>query len=212
MRLRPSGGQGPVATQMRSFLDYQVSEAETWEHMTLTRARVVAGDASLGDEAHAAIGAVLGRARDVESLRKTVREMRALIAQEKGESDPWDLKLAAGGVIDIEFLAQYLALRHCAENPELLAVETAQVIANAGRLGFLAAADADLLVEAHRLYSTVMQMLRLTTEGAFDPARAARGVLRRIAAAADCPDFARLERQLVETRKAVRTLFRRVLY
>ncbi len=211
MRLRPSGGQGPVATQMRSFRDYQASEAETWEHMTLTRARVVAGDESLGAELQAAIGAIVGLRRDDEALRKTVRDMRALIAQEKGEADPWDLKLASGGVIDVEFIAQYLALRHCGEHPEILSVETAGVIAGAGRLGLLAEADADLLVGAHRLYSTVMQMLRLTTEGAFDPAKAAAGVLRRIAAAADCPDFARLERQLVETRKAVRALFRRLL-
>ena len=211
MRLRPSGRQGPVATQMRSFLEYQVKEAETWEHMTLTRARSVAGDDSLASELQAAIANVLGQKRDVDGLRKSVREMRALIAQEKGEVDPWDLKLAAGGVIDVEFIAQYLSLRHCAEHPEILSVETAQVIANAGRLGVLAQADADLLVEAHRLYSTVMQMLRLTTEGAFDPAKAAAGVLRRIAAAADCPDFARLERQLLEMRKLVRALFERLL-
>ncbi len=211
MRLRPSGRQGPVATQMRSFLDYQLREAETWEHMSLTRARVVAGDIALAAEVQTAITNVLGQARDLEALRKCVREMRALIAQEKGEVDPWDLKLAAGGVIDVEFIAQYLALRYCAEHPEILSVETADVIASAGRSGLLAAADADLLVEAHRLYSTVTQMLRLTIEGSFDPSKVATGVLRRIAAAADCPDFARLERQLLETRKSVRALFRRLL-
>ena len=211
MRLRPSGGQGPAATQMRGFLAYQLEEAETWEHMTLTRARVVAGDVSLGEELEAAIRTVLRLPRDIDLLQKAVREMRALIAKEKGEADPWDLKLAAGGVIDIEFIAQYLALRHGAAHAEILCVEPAALIAHAGRLGLVARADADLLVEAHRLYSSVMQMMRLTTEGPFDPAKAARGVLRRIAAAADCPDFARLERQLVETRRLVRALFRKLL-
>ena len=211
MRLRPSGGQGPAATQLRSFVAYQLQEAETWEHMALTRARVVAGDASLGDELSAAMTKVLRQPRNEDALRKSVRDMRAMIAQEKGESDPWDLKLAAGGVIDIEFIAQYLALRHGADHADLLAVETARCLANAGRLGLIPAADADRLVEAHRLYSTVVQMMRLTTEGAFDPAKIARGVLRRIAAAADCPDFPRLERQLVETRGSVRALFRQLL-
>ncbi len=211
MRLRPSGRQGPAATQLRSFVAYQLQEAETWEHMALTRARVVAGDASLGDELSVAIKKALRQSRDVETLRKSVRDMRAMIAKEKGESDPWDLKLAAGGVIDIEFIAQYLALRHGADHPDLLAVETAQTIANAGRLGLVPTGDADRLVEAHRLYSTVMQMMRLTTEGAFDPSKVARGVLRRIAAAADCPDFPRLERQLLEVRSSVRALFRQVL-
>jgi hypothetical protein len=55
-------------------------------------------------------------------------------------------------------------------------------------------------------------MMRLTTEGAFDPVKVARGVLRRIAAAADCPDFPRLERQLLEVRSSVRALFRQLLY
>ena len=211
MRLRPSGGQGPAATQLRSFVAYQLQEAETWEHMSLTRARVVAGDASLGDALRAAITAVLRQPRNADALRSSVRDMRAMIAREKGESDPWDLKLAAGGVIDIEFIAQYLALRHGADHPDLLTPETAGTLANAGRLGLIPAADADRLVEAHRLYSTVVQMMRLTTEGAFDPANIARGVLRRIAAAADCPDFPRLERQLVETRGSVRALFHQLL-
>jgi glutamate-ammonia-ligase adenylyltransferase len=211
MRLRPSGGQGPAATQLRSFVAYQLQEAETWEHMALTRARVVAGDASLGDALRAAMTKVLRQPRNADALRKSVRDMRAMIAQEKGESDPWDLKLAAGGVIDIEFIAQYLVLRHGADHPDLLTPETAQTLANAGRLGLIPAADADRLVEAHRLYSTVVQMMRLTTEGAFDPGHIARGVLRRIAAAADCPDFSRLERQLVETRGSVRALFHQLL-
>ena len=211
MRLRPSGGQGPAATQLRSFVAYQLQESETWEHMALTRARVVAGDASLGDALGVAMTKVLRQPRNSDALRTSVRDMRAMIAHEKGESDPWDLKLAAGGVIDVEFIAQYLALRHGADHPELLVVETARVLANAGRLGLIPAADADRLVQAHRLYSTVVQMMRLTTEGAFDPANIARGVLRRIAAAADCPDFPRLERQLVETRGSVRALFRRLL-
>lgn len=200
-----------VATQMRSFLAYQLHEAETWEHMTLTRARIVAGDVSLGAEVDGVIGAVLGRERDARLLQKSVRDMRALIATEKGEADPWDLKMAAGGVIDVEFIAQYLALRHAHATPGILAVEPAQVIVNAGRLGLIAQADADRLAQAHRLYSTVMQMMRLTTEGPFDPAKVPKGVLRRIAAVADCPDFPRLDRQLVETRRLVRALFRRLL-
>ena len=211
MRLRPSGGQGPVATQVRSFLAYQLKDAEVWEHMALTRARVVAGDASLGALVEEAVTSVLRHERDASQLQMAVREMRALIAREKGEADPWDLKLAAGGVMDVEFIAQYLALRHAHATPQILAAEPAQIIVNAGRLGLIGAGDAERLAQAHGLYSTVTQMMRLTIEGPFDPAKAARGVLRRIAAGADCPDFQRLERQLVETRKMVRALFHKLL-
>ena len=211
MRLRPSGGKGPVATQFRSFLTYQREEAETWEHMALTRARVVAGEGSMTRDVEASITDVLRTRREASALAKSVREMRALIAQEKSDSDPWDLKLAAGGIIDVEFLAQYLVLLHSKDHPQLHEVDCALVLQRAGEVGVLDPADADLLVSAHRLYSTVTQMMRLTVEGAFDPKTIAKGVLRRIAAAADCPDFVRLERQLTELRQSVRALFNRLL-
>jgi glutamate-ammonia-ligase adenylyltransferase len=179
--------------------------------MALTRARIVAGNASLNGEITHSIATVLARPRDPQALAKSVREMRALIAQEKGENNPWDLKLAAGGVIDVEFLAQYLVLRGAETFAQVIQVDSAAAIAQAGRCGLIPLADAELLVEAHRLYSTVTQMMRLTVEGEFDPKVIAKGVLRRIAAAADCPDFARLERQLSETRQAVRKLFTRML-
>ncbi len=149
MRLRPSGKQGPVATQLRSFVDYQREAAETWEHMALSRARCVAGDAGLAAETGAAIRAVLTRERP-ESLDRDVAEMRRLIAQVKGEADPWDLKLAAGGLIDIEFLAQYLLLRHAGDEPSLIDVSTCVVIETAARIGLIEAGDAETLLRAHR--------------------------------------------------------------
>src|SRR6266702_7592302 len=112
MRLRPSGGQGPLATQFASFRAYQAEEAETWEHMALTRARFVAGDATLGREAEAFVAELLARPRKKSCLAKDVRDMRALIAREKGETESWNLKLASGGAMDVEFIAQYLVLAH----------------------------------------------------------------------------------------------------
>ena len=211
MRLRPSGGKGPVATQLRSFLQYQENEAETWERMSLCRARVVAGDESLTRQAHEAMTAILRRRRDSEKVRSDAVAMRRLIAQEKGEDNPWDLKLTAGGLLDLEFIAQYLILRHAADEPLILRVETERVLALAGEAGFLAPGMAETLVAAHRLYTAVMQMMRLTTNGGFDPAQAAAGVLRRIAAAADLPDFGRLESEIAATRQRVRAAFDAIL-
>ena len=82
MRLRPSGKKGPLATKLKSFVGYQSSEAETWEHMSLTRARVVAGDDKLKRTARDAIAAILSLPRDKARLRKDVSEMRALITKE----------------------------------------------------------------------------------------------------------------------------------
>jgi glutamate-ammonia-ligase adenylyltransferase len=153
LRLRPSGGKGPLATQFSSFRLYQANEAETWEHMALTRARVVAGDKRLGDEIAAAIAAVLTKPRDRAKLAKDVKAMRDLIAREKGDQDPWDLKLVSGGLIDIEFVAQYLTLAEAARVPELLNVSTRATLAAAAEAGVIARDDADALIAAHRLYT-----------------------------------------------------------
>ena len=211
MRLRPSGNKGPVATQWRAFAEYQITEAETWEHMALTRARVICGDASLSLDVQRTIRAVLTSPLDEDALRRDVYDMRRLIAQERGENNPWDLKLAAGGLIDIEFLAQYFSLRYAAMHSEILDVDTNAAIANATGKALLTTRDGELLRNAHDLYGAVTQMMRLAINGPFDPKSCAAGVLRRIAAVAGIPDFARLERDLIATRAEVRALFEKTL-
>lgn len=211
MRLRPSGGKGPLATQWRSFISYQLTEAETWEHMALTRARPLAGDASLSREIADENARVVATPRDRDALRRDVRDMRALIAQEKGDAEVWDLKLVRGGVMDIEFIAQYAALAFAAETPSVIDVETRAILLNATRAGLIDQADGERLIAAHALYTALMQMIRLTTEGEFKPENVASGVLRRIAAAADLPDFRLLESMLADTREQVRSIFTKLL-
>ncbi len=211
MRLRPSGRKGPVATQLSAFIAYQESEAETWERMALTRARAIAGDASLAVEIDRLIGDILARPRKPAALVKDVRDMRALIAQEKGDSDAWDLKLARGGLLDIEFTAQFLMLKHLARQPDLRDVATAGAIARAAGRGLLAADDAERLIVAHRLFSDVTQLLRLSVEGRFDPQTASIGVKRRIAAALGLPDFSTLAGDLETRRAEVRALYDRIV-
>jgi [glutamine synthetase] adenylyltransferase / [glutamine synthetase]-adenylyl-L-tyrosine phosphorylase len=211
MRLRPSGRQGPVATRLDAFRDYQETEAQTWELMALTRARVIAGDATLAEDLGAVIAKAIGRDRPEPDLRRDVREMRELIAREKGESDAWNLKLASGGLIDLEFIAQYLSLRHGGELPDVLDPSTAEVLRKAGAMGLLSPAHADALTQAHALYSGVMQMLRLTIGESFDPKEVAPGVLRRIASAANAPDFRGVESDVVARRIEVRRIFQELL-
>ena len=211
LRLRPSGRKGPLATQFSAFTLYQKSEAETWEHMALTRARVVAGEPSLAAEIAGAIAAVLTAPREPAKLVREVRAMRTLIASEKGDQDPWDLKLVSGGLIDIEFVAQYLVLAHARERPRLLDVSTRAVIAEAGACGLLTPDEQQALADAHRLYTDATQIMRLAVAGPFDPAKAASGVKRRIAAAAALPDFESLQGAVSEARVRVRRVYARVL-
>jgi glutamate-ammonia-ligase adenylyltransferase len=209
MRLRPSGRKGPVATQLSAFTSYHASEAETWEHMALTRARVVAGDETLARDVDAVIAKALARKRAPETLRKDVADMRVLIAQEKGDSDPWDLKLAQGGLLDVEFVAQYLVLRHVARRPEIRDVATGDILARARDLKLLD--DADALIDAHRALSDVTQLLRLSVDGKFDPAKAPEGVKRRIASSLGLPDFSALAGELAARRREVRAIYDAIL-
>jgi glutamate-ammonia-ligase adenylyltransferase len=211
MRLRPSGRQGPLATQIGSFRAYQAEQAEVWEHMALTRARPVAGDPGLAKEAQAIIATTLFHPREKRKLAKAVRDMRALIAHEKGESQGWDLKLAAGGLLDVEFIAQFLALAHGGEFPALRVTFTRDILAAARREKILEAETAQRLGEALALYGNVTQWLRLALDAGADPRHAAEGVKRRIASASGLPDFALLERELALTRKDIRRIFMQLL-
>ena len=211
MRLRPSGRQGPLATQLASFKLYQQDEAETWEHMALTRARFVAGDKSLGADVARTVRETLTRKRDAAKIAQETRAMRALIAKEKGDSDVWDLKLAAGGLIDIEFVAQYLELAFAHKHPAILDVSTRKVVEEAGRAGLITPEQAEVLIDAHRLYTDATQFMRLSTSGPFDPAKAGAGVKRRIAAAIGFPDFEAFAAALDEARKRVRATFEAIL-
>jgi glutamate-ammonia-ligase adenylyltransferase len=211
MRLRPSGRSGPLATSFASFSNYQAHEAWTWEHMALTRARVIAGSPGLCARIGALISDVLRRARDPARIAADVIDMRRAIAAERSDQERWNLKDAAGGLIDIEFVAQYLQLVHAAANPELLDPSTVRVLEKAARLGVLSPQDADVLRPAARLYHDLTQVLRLCVSGPFAPKTAGPGLLRLLVHAADLPDFATLDAHLRETQARVRNSFERVL-
>jgi glutamate-ammonia-ligase adenylyltransferase len=211
MRLRPSGRSGPLATQIGGFADYQEHEAWTWEHMALTRARVVSASPAFAARIEAVIREVLCRQRDVDVVAADVVEMRGAIAAEKGDDNRWDLKYATGALVDIEFIAQYLQLVHAARMPEILDTSTARVLEKALRFGLLRAEDAEVLRTAVRLYHDLTQILRLCLPGAFDPKAASAGVLMLLARAADVPDFAALDAHVAEMQTRVRQCFVRIL-
>ncbi len=211
MRLRPSGRAGPVASHVEAFSEYQNDEAWTWEHMALTRARVISASDEFRGKIEGIIRQVLTRRRDAESVALDVSDMRRAIAQEKGESDIWDLKYAAGGVVDIDFIAQYLQLVHAAEIPDILDVSTLHVIENATRLGVLPLASAEILKSAARLYHDLTQILRLCVSEKFNPETAGEDLLRMLARAGDAPDFSALQARVKEMQAEVRREFRTLI-
>jgi glutamate-ammonia-ligase adenylyltransferase len=211
MRLRPSGRAGPLASHIASFAEYQEREAWTWEHMALTRARVISASPAFRSRIESVIRDALTRPREISGTAMDVADMRRAIAMEKGEDDLWDLKYAAGGLLDIDFIAQYLQLVHAADMPEIRDVSTLHVIDHAAHLGVLPQSDLDILRPAARLYHDLTQILRLCVSDRFKPDTAGDDLLRVMARAGDAPDFSSLEARVKETQAEVRRVFNSVM-
>lgn len=211
LRLRPSGRKGPVAVSLDSFRSYQRDEAETWEHMALSRARPVAGDPSLFPHLTAAIGEVVAKLRDAKKTAREIAQMRALMDQEREAAGRFDLKLMPGGMVDIEFIAQYFVLSQSATRPEFIGNGVRDSITRAGDLGLLNQDDADLLNEAYALYLGLTQALRivLIDDRAVDEQPAAFKL--KLAQAAGLPSFKLLVSDIARLAKQVRRIFERTL-
>lgn len=212
MRLRPSGNKGPVATRLRAFEKYQFEEAWTWEHMALTRARLIAGDGALMDATRAVISAVLAKPREEVKTAADVAEMRAMIDKEKPPKDMWDLKLIPGGLIDIEFIAQHLALiaRGRGVAAEVDGLSTADALKRLGGQ-LMDPNDLDLCLAALKLYTELSQVIRLCVDGGFDPATVPAGLVDLVCRAGDSPDLKTLEAEIKRLSKAVRKVFQTVV-
>ncbi len=211
MRLRPSGQKGPVATKLSSFKEYQTGEAWTWEHMALTRARVIAGSPGLRARAAVAIRETLVMPRDAAKIATDVRDMRLRIAAEKGTDKLWDLKQVRGGLVDLEFIAQYLQLIHAAAQPGVLDQNTLGALAKLADAGLLPAADAKVLAHAGRMVHDLTQILRLSLDHPFDPATAPGGLKVLLARAGGAHDFAGLEDDLKAAISSVFNAFERII-
>ncbi len=206
-RLRPSGNKGPIAVSLAAFETYQAEDAWTWEHMALTRARVVAGPDDFAARVEAAIRRALTRPRDADRLAADVRAMRWRIEDAKGSPSPWEMKQAPGGLIDIEFIAQYLMLRHGAARPEIFSTTTPLALGRLRAAGILDPGAAETLEAASSLYQGATQILRLAIDGAFRPADAPRGLTELLLRIGDSPDLSHLEALLAETQKKTRQIF-----
>lgn len=207
MRLRPSGSTGPVATSLTSFREYHAQSAWTWEKLALTRARVVAGDAGLGAGVENAITDALCQPRDASATRADIVDMRKLMLAEHGNDDPWNLKHARGGLVDVEFIAQTLQLLHGPQSPNVFDQNTAGALSRLSDAGLLAPTQLNTLLEANGLYHRLTQVLRLCVAGRFEPNGAPQGLRKLLLKAAASPDLATAEALLAEQRTAVAALF-----
>jgi glutamate-ammonia-ligase adenylyltransferase len=194
-----------VATHIDAFRKYQRTEAWTWEHMALTRARPVAGDVTFFAEIEQDVSEILDLPRDTAKIAKDVAEMRAMIETEKPPRDAWDLKLVAGGIIDLEFITQFAVLTGNVDGP-IIAQSTAEVLTKL-KPDFVDPATTDGLVEAAHLYTGITQIIRLCLNGDVKREDFPPGLGDLICRACDLPDLDRVEAQLGETALSVRKVF-----
>jgi glutamate-ammonia-ligase adenylyltransferase len=202
MRLRPSGTAGPVAVSAAAFETYYAAEAETWELMALTRARVVWASADgFATWVASAIETALRRPRDRLAAARDAREMRALIAAEKPPSGLWDVKLAPGGLVDIEFVAQYLQIVGAADGGPLRP-HTAEALAALSEAGRADPAALAALADAWRLQQNITQLLKVALQEDADPAHEPKAFRAALARAAGVRGFASLAGRLRAARQA----------
>ncbi|GHE00476.1 glutamate-ammonia ligase adenylyltransferase [Defluviimonas sp. 20V17] len=188
MRLRPSGRQGPVATSWAAFRDYQQTEAWTWEHLALTRARPIAGDAGLGADIEAFRRELLAAKGQGGAVRRDVTDMRARLRAAKPGRGAWEARLGPGRMMEVELAAQMGAL--IAGSP---ARRVEMQIAAARRAGLIDAAAEGALLAAYRLCWRITAAHRLLTARPLDPGTigdGARAFLLRETGAASISDLA----------------------
>jgi len=210
MRLRPSGQSGPLATSFASFRQYHRESSWTWEKMALTRARLSAGSPGLGKRLMAGVREALCEPRAAEPLRNDVANMRRRMDREFHTDNPWSVKHLRGGIVDIEFVVQYLTLLHAAETPDILKGNTGQALRSLEAAGALDAKDAARLVEAWEFWTRLQSLQRVIREDAQDsefPQRL-RPLIAEFAGAAN---FADLPVRMSEIAADVKAIHGRIL-
>ncbi|MEO0398982.1 MAG: bifunctional [glutamine synthetase] adenylyltransferase/[glutamine synthetase]-adenylyl-L-tyrosine phosphorylase [Pseudomonadota bacterium] len=211
MQLRPSGRAGPAAAHIDAFQQYYRSDAWIWERMALVKARVIAGDAAHCAKLSTIIGDIQAAPTEPDKLLIGVRDMRARLLEAKPARSPWDVKTVRGGLTDLDFVLEYLALQNAKllsgmpiNNPRALTTALVDIEA-------LSDVEASVLLEADRTFEIVLQLQRAAhgAGGAGDPTRRApRGALAEaLAESLGAADFARAEARLADCTAAVKSIY-----
>ncbi|MGE5184625.1 MAG: hypothetical protein ACM31C_21285, partial [Acidobacteriota bacterium] len=208
-RLRPSGTQGLLVSSLAGWRRYHAESAQLWEHQALIKLRAVAGDRALGAEVERlAAETVYGQPHDPREVARSITHMRDRIERELG--GPRDLKTGPGGIIDIEFAAQYLQLVHGHAHPALRTTATSTALHAAGELGLAPPGIARLLDQGYRFLRGIEHRMRVVHDQPIHRVPEARDELDRLARRCGFPDggalLERVERWQHDIRAAYLTL------
>jgi [glutamine synthetase] adenylyltransferase / [glutamine synthetase]-adenylyl-L-tyrosine phosphorylase len=209
-RLRPSGSHGLLVSSLTAWRRYHERDAQLWERQALIKLRPIAGDAALGDEvARLAADTVYGAPHDQRQVAEAIKSMRARIERELGGKH--DLKVGAGGVIDVEFAAQYLQLVYGHAHPELRTTSTSTALHAASALGIAPHDVALLLDQGYRFLRGIEHRLRVVHDQPIHRLPESRDELARLARRSGFPDGATLLERVERTQRDVRAAYRALL-
>ncbi|MGD9975292.1 MAG: bifunctional [glutamate--ammonia ligase]-adenylyl-L-tyrosine phosphorylase/[glutamate--ammonia-ligase] adenylyltransferase [Desulfatirhabdiaceae bacterium] len=183
MRLRPDGISGILVTHIDSFARYQHEKAWTWEHQALARARPICGDQNLADRFETIRKQILSRIPDPIQLKKDVRNMRRQLLREhaRAGSLDFDLKNDRGGIIDIEFLVQYLVLLKACDHPDLVQwTDNVRQLTTLIETGIIPENQAFFLKEAYLTYRATVHRLSLQEKPPVVPADRFRRIRQNV--------------------------------
>jgi glutamate-ammonia-ligase adenylyltransferase len=172
MRLRPNGSSGLLVSHVDSFFDYQMGKAWTWEHQALIRSRPITGDRILQNAFTDVRRQVLCQPRDPELLKTSVREMRKRMRKTRltAQPDQFDVKEDPGAMVDIEFLVQYLVLRHAATSPEIVRwTDNVRLLQALTEAGVMDDVSAYRLRQAYLIFRAVVHRLDLQEHSTLVP-------------------------------------------
>lgn len=211
MRLRPAGKAGPLAVSLDGFNNYQKGQAWTWEHMALTRSRVIAGPESLNKRLESVILKILShKGRDQDNLLFEVAKMRHRLADNFSTSNIWAMKHIRGGIIDVEFICQYLLLKHGAKHPKILKKNTLNQIKALSDVGILKSAIAKELYNACHTLQAIQAMLRLCLDNAAVDQEKPHALLVTLAERFDSkPD--KIEEIILENQNFIHNLYHEII-
>jgi [glutamine synthetase] adenylyltransferase / [glutamine synthetase]-adenylyl-L-tyrosine phosphorylase len=173
MRLRPGGDAGMIASHIEAFEDYMENQAWTWEHQALIRARPITGDKSLLDRFNVIRHRILCTPRPAEALKQEVREMRERMRSQRLTPEPgmFDLNQGYGGIVDIEFVVQYLTLRHGACYPDVTVwTDNVRLLEGLSCEGLISAEESGTLQKAYITLRRVVHRLTLQEKKSQVPA------------------------------------------
>lgn len=202
-RLRPSGGKGLLAVTVDALHTYFKDSAWTFEFMALTKARPIIADDAMLLDLNNFIHKQIAKKRDTARLKKHVMDMRERIDKEYGTANPWDIKYVRGGLLDLDFIAQYLLLYHAPNSAPPYPGNTPAIFKWLVEKNAMTAAIGSELLDSERFLSQVFHTLRLCYSEHFDEESAPHGLKKLLCDTLKLPDMDSVKEQLLAIEKAV---------